>query len=258
MRTKWGILSAALSLVATSAMAQEVRSSEADPATPSTADSSEGRATNRPPAPMHAFELGIDGGYTQPFGNIDPSRPITNLADAGGAVGLTIGGRLGPHWSLGAYGQYHESTADPSFVGGTRARGVVGGILATYHILPYGMLNPYVSLGGGYRALFMLPPGPNNNETLHGLEAGRALVGVDFRVSKDIAFGPQVGATVDLFYFDDLQSAPVFFVESARPTTFIFAGAAARFDIGGARVHQGETATPAAAPAECRPVVPSQ
>ena len=51
-------------------------------------------------APRRAFELGLSGGYTQPFGEIRDDLAIRGVIIAGGAVGLALGYRFDPHWSL--------------------------------------------------------------------------------------------------------------------------------------------------------------
>lgn len=241
--TRWGLPLLAVSL-ATSApafaeeAAAESKSDTAraeDPATATDA-SEQGHVASPLLAPRRAFEIGVNAGYAQPFGNIDPSRPIGDIADAGGAVGLDLTYRVNPHWSVGGEGQFHESAPDSSLSDGTNVRGVSGTLLVSYHFLPFKFVDPYASLGLGYRGLFVVPEGTNNNETIHGVDVARALFGVDFRVSNDIAIGPLIGANATMLLFDDLQSAPAYFIQSSRPFAFIFAGAGARFDIAGKRV----------------------
>lgn len=214
-------------------------------------------------APKNAFEIGIEGGYTQPFGRLDDRNNIGDIADAGGAAGLTLAYRINPRWSLGVTGQFHGSSPDSDVETGTDIGGVAAGLLATLHILPYSRVDPYVALGTGYRVMWIAPPGPDNNQMVHGFEAGRALVGLDFRASKDVAIGPMIGADVNVFLWDNPQTGGGNQrLSGAHPSTFIFAGAAARFDIGGTRVPHNEVAItfpaaqPAAAPPVERPVQP--
>jgi peptidoglycan-associated lipoprotein len=214
-------------------------------------------------APKNAFEISVEGGYTQPFGKIDSNNNIADIADAGGAAGLTLAYRINPHWSIGATGQFHGSSPDTDVGVGTDIGGVAAGLLATLHILPFSRVDPYVSLGTGYRVMWIAPPGPDNNDMVHGFEAGRAILGVDFRASKDVAIGPMVGADVNVFLWNDPQGGTnQRLAGGVQPSTFIFAGAAARFDIGGTRVPHNEVAItfpaaqPAAAPPAPRPVEP--
>src|SRR5215217_5764650 len=51
-------------------------------------------------APRRAFEIGVNGGYSQPFGEVHGGLKIHDVASAGGVVGLALGYRFTPHWSL--------------------------------------------------------------------------------------------------------------------------------------------------------------
>jgi outer membrane protein OmpA-like peptidoglycan-associated protein len=217
-------------------------------------------------APKQAAEIGVEGGYTQPFGTLTTGRSISDIAKAGGGVGLTYAYRIDPHWSIGLTGQFHESEPSSDLGSGASVRGVATGIIATYHVLPFRTIDPYASLGTGYRFLWVVPRGTNNNDMIHGWELGRALGGVDFRVSKDVAMGPLVGADVNLFLWDRLQSTGTNQeITDVHPTTFVFAGVGGRFDIGGkripehqhvARLRRSREPQPAAGPAVTRPVLP--
>src|SRR5690348_5281294 len=66
------------------------------------------------PAPSNAFELGINGAYTQPFGKVWGDRDISSIINAGGGVTLDLGYRIIPELSIGAGVHFHESTADTS------------------------------------------------------------------------------------------------------------------------------------------------
>jgi len=217
-------------------------------------------------APKQATEIGVEGGYTQPFGTLTSGRSISDIAKAGGGVGLTYAYRIDPHWSIGLTGQFHESAPASDLGPNASVRGVATGIIATYHVLPFRTIDPYASLGTGYRFLWVVPRGANDNDMIHGLELGRALGGVDFRVSKDVAMGPLVGADVNLFLWDHLQSTGTNVeITDVHPTTFVFAGVGGRFDIGGKRVPENQhvarvrtprAAEPAAGAPVSRPVPP--
>lgn len=190
-------------------------------------------------APRAAFEIGLNGGYTQPFGKIANGRVMRDEIGAGGAVGLDLGYRLSPHWSLGFTGQYHDSGARGALDGNTDFRGVAGGVQGTYHMMPYGRVDPYLTLGTGYRLLWRATDRAGDTNLLtHGLELGKAMLGVDFRISPSVALGPVVGADVNLFLWDNPEGPignQAIASGDRRPSTFLFAGLAARFDIGGTR-----------------------
>jgi len=212
-------------------------------------------------APKRAFEIGVDGGYTQPFGNVGAGGSIHDLVTAGGAVGLALGYRFDPHWSIAATGQYHQSAAGHAF-DDTDAdiRGVAMGAQGTYHFRPYRMVDPYLTFGSGYRMLFTAPKnGPN--DMIHGVELAKTLIGLDFRVSPSVAIGPLAGADLNLFLWDNPQGATGNVRLEARPSTFLFAGLGGRFDVGGDRVPHDRVAmepvpTPAAAPPPAPPEPP--
>lgn len=187
-------------------------------------------------APRRAFELTLSGGYLQPFGEIADQRSIAEVGRAGGALGLEVGWRVTPRWSVGAYGQVHQQ--DPARqLGDATVRGMSVGVMATYHMRPYRMVDPYISFGSGYRFLWVAPA-DSANDVVHGLELGRGVFGVDFRVGNDVALGPVIGADLNLLFWENrsettTESATV---DAVRPNTFLFAGMSGRFDIGGRRV----------------------
>jgi len=213
-------------------------------------------------APRRAFELSVEGGYTQPFGRLREGEDIHSVVEAGGAAGLRLGYRFTPHWSLEGVTQYHDSTQGDIYGEGDRVdiRGVSAGIQGTYHFLPYKRVDPYASLGAGYRAMWIAPESESTPNTLiHGIQALRASFGVDFRVSEDVALGPLVGADMTVFLREAPQSGEDETIDSPRPSTFLFAGVAGRFDMGGQRVPVDEPVvamlpvpTPAAGPPPAR------
>ncbi len=188
-------------------------------------------------APRDALEIGVHGGYTQPFGEIQDGRAIMDSVDAGGAFGLDIGWRLNPRWSLGFAGQYHESMVDDRLDDATvDIRGLTATVQATIHFTPYDPVDPYVSLGTGYRGLWTIETGPRNDLMTHGFQIARGLFGVDFRVARDFALGPVVGADMTVFVWENPEG-PIGNerLSDLRLTTFLFAGVGGRFDIGGRR-----------------------
>jgi outer membrane protein OmpA-like peptidoglycan-associated protein len=203
-------------------------------------------------APRGAFELGFEGGYTQPFGELADGVPVGDIAKSGGAAGINVGYRFTPRWALSLYGQFHESSVEDNLPGDVDVRGVSTGVMGTFHARPYMVVDPYVSLGTGYRAFF-IARSQELNETLHGFQLARAMFGVDFRVSEDVALGPQVGADVNMFVSDKVEGRDIASVDSVRPSTFLFAGVGGRFDIGGRRIADDDNLPmPAAGPKPTR------
>lgn len=110
------------------------------------------------------------------------------------------------------------------------------------HVRPYDRIDPWVGLGTGYRMLWIVPEGPGNNVLHHGLELVRAKVGLDIRVSRDVALGPVIGGGVNLFLWRNPEG-PVgnTVIPDKKVSTFLFAGVQGRFDIGGQRVERTST-----------------
>jgi hypothetical protein len=187
------------------------------------------------PAPRQAFELGIDTGYTQGFGLLEPNRPLASVADAGFTVGGHFGVRMSPMASVGLAASYHTQTPDARMGSDTDLHGMVVSVEATGHFLPTNRIDPFITIGGGYRALWIVPPGTADNRMVHGFQLGKINAGFDMRATKDIAIGPFIGADVNLFVWNDPEDGPN--AQLARPvvSTFIYAGVQGRFDVGGTR-----------------------
>jgi len=190
-------------------------------------------------APRQALEVGVSTQYTQGFGDIYRGaglNRVQDVANAGLGIGFNFAYRASPGFAIGAVGQYQEFKADNRLPGGTNTRGTTAGIQADFHMAPYSRLDPWASIGTGYRILWIVPDGAANNTMYHGFELGKLQLGADVRVSKDVAMGPFVGADLNMFVWRNPEGA-VGNIElpSKRVNTFIFAGLQGRFDLGGAR-----------------------
>jgi hypothetical protein len=187
------------------------------------------------PAPSNAFELGINAAYTQPFGKVWQDRDISTIINAGGGVTLDLGYRVIPSLSIAAGVHFHESTADTSIGVANDFRGGTATLHVTYHFVPYEVVDPWLSLGTGYRVLWSVLRGADNDHFTHGIQALRALAGVDFRTTRDAAIGPFLGADVNVMVFDEVDDRESNALTSPAVNTFITVGAMGRFDIGGSR-----------------------
>jgi hypothetical protein len=195
-------------------------------------------------APKQAFELDVETGYSQGFGGLDarPNAAMATVARGGLGVGIGLGFRATPEFSIAGTFQYQELAAAPEQPQGTRVRGAGVGVEGKLHVRPYDRIDPWVGLGTGYRMLWIVPEGPGNNELNHGLELARAKVGLDIRVSRDVALGPVIGGGVNLFLWRNPEG-PVgnTVIPDKKVSTFLFAGVQGRFDIGGQRVERTST-----------------
>jgi len=181
-------------------------------------------------APRTALELRASAGYSQGVGTLDSGgQTVQDVASVGGGVDVGVGFRVSPHFSLGTYASgalYSPVTPDAS------VRSLARGFEATWHFRPYRSLDPWLSLGVGYRAFWETPPAQDTT-VWQGFEIGRLGVGVDYRISPSVALGPTIVA--DLAYFSRKAdtSAPGGFIGGAVGG-FVSAGVGVRFDFFGA------------------------
>ena len=84
--------------------------------------------------------------------------------------------------------------------------------------------------------------GADNDHFTHGIQAVRALAGIDFRTTRDAAIGPFIGGDVNVMLFDHVDGGEMSTISPAV-NTFITVGAMGRFDIGGSRTVPGATVT---------------
>jgi hypothetical protein len=232
---KLGIAGGALACActaATSAFAQGVPPPNALNAPPAESDAAD-VLTAPLRAPAQAFELGIEGGYTQGFGVVASDPRIG--AGPGGTVGVNLGYRADPHWSVGVGGQYQGYGMSGTPANPTTLRGVTADVRGAYHLAPYRRLDPYISLGTGYRLFAESPTGGGPATLTHGLELGKVEVGLDLRPSSSVAVSPVVGVDVNMFMWRASGGAEMAPPPSRGLNTFVFAGVQGRFDVGGTR-----------------------
>ena len=94
--------------------------------------------------------------------------------------------------------------------------------------------DPWVSLGTGWRALW-LSPDNGKVTSLRGLELARLQVGVDYRITKDVAIAPVIGGSVSIFVSQDSPMTRSYAdIPDKKVNVTGFVGLAGRFDFGGA------------------------
>jgi hypothetical protein len=192
------------------------------------------------PAPRRAFEVSVDLGWTQGFGSLRDGRAVGDVAGAGAALGLGLGYRAIPYVSVAATAMALGFDASSTLPQGTMVRGLAAGLEATFHVSPHRRVDPWVSLGGGYRALWEVPEGTAPTTLTHGLSLGRLAIGLDVRPSESFAVAPMIGADLDMFMWRKSSGAEAGRLEGGGVSAFLFAGLRGRFDIGGTRVPAGE------------------
>jgi hypothetical protein len=184
-------------------------------------------------APSKAFELGVEGGYTQGFGAATSDPRVG--AGAGGTVGVRLDDRIDPRWSLGVNAQYEAYGSSARQEAPATLRGMTAGVHATYHASPYSRVDPHVTFGGGWRLLAESPVGPGPTTFNGGLELGRIQVGIDLRPSESVAVSPVLGADLNLFAWRFGGGAMATPPLGTSLNAFVFAGVQGRFDVGGTR-----------------------
>ncbi|MDI3290431.1 hypothetical protein [Polyangium sp. 15x6] len=186
-------------------------------------------------APMNAFEIQVDSGYNQGFGPAVPATEGTTTTDLGGAglgAGLGLHYRANPYSSVGISGSYNMQNLPR----GAEIRGATAGIDGVFHVAPYSRLDPWVSVGAGYRMMWEQPTGRNNDMFVHGFQLAKAKVGVDIRVSESVALAPTIGGDLSMFLWRNPEGrVGTQMVDAPRLNAFVFAGVTGRFDAGGER-----------------------
>jgi hypothetical protein len=182
-------------------------------------------------APTHAVELTVGTGYAQGLGDIGAQQPrLRDFGTAGGAVQLGAGYRLTPNLTLGAYGS-----------GGMFGRGdlvdssasiytATAGFEAGWHFRPDRQLDPWVSLGSGWRGYWV--SADQGTTSLHGIELAKLQVGLDYRLSQGVAISPVIGADLSTFLTESTPQTNAYQnVSNPNVNTFLFGGVQGRFDI---------------------------
>jgi hypothetical protein len=187
-------------------------------------------------APANALELSVATGYAQGAGPIAGGmQHLEDISGPGGAVELAAAYRINPTFAVGAYGSFSTYATGDQITGDTNVLGATAGIQGIAHLRPERSVDPWVSVGTGWRGLW-LDPDQGKRTSLQGLELARLQVGVDYRVSEDIAIAPVVGGSLDLFVSQDSAMTDGYNELQDKKVNFVgFAGLAGRFDLGGRR-----------------------
>jgi hypothetical protein len=198
--------------------------------------------TTRIDAPKQAFELAVGGTYTQGLSSPAGGMGTTDLTKAGAAVELQAGYRLMPELSLSLSGEYNEFNQGDRLSSSAGTRGMVAGANATYHLLPYDRIDPWVRAGVGYRMLWVVGDATTPDTLWHGFQFVKLNVGVDLRTTEDLALGPMVGVDVNEFVWKNpTGSVGDQEISDKRVVPFVYAGLQGRFDLLGTREPRNAT-----------------
>lgn len=109
------------------------------------------------------------------------------------------------------------------------------GVQAIAHLRPDRSVDPWVSLGTGWKGLW-INPAQGKSTSLQGVELARVQLGVDYRVNRDVAIAPVVGGSLDMFLQQNSPMTSGYTDLQTKKANFTgFAGLAGRFDVGGGR-----------------------
>ncbi|GAC1518739.1 MAG: hypothetical protein NVS3B10_20660 [Polyangiales bacterium] len=202
---------------------------------PSLAGAQEAERTyveQRLPAPAQALEVTVGTGYTQGFGMFRSGVGMPQVAHEGIGVDGSAGYRIDPHFALSLGGEYQELSAQNA----SATRGLTATLAGQYHFVPQTRLDPWLEVGTGWRALWQVPAVNGGPTALtHGWQIARVRVGLDQRLSPDIAISPLIGADATTFLFQDVAGDDTA-IGNPAVSTFVFAGVQGRLDLGGTKV----------------------
>jgi hypothetical protein len=189
------------------------------------------------PAVTHALEIGVGGGYAQGAGDIGSGMSsLGDLSSAGGTAELQLGYRIIPHLELGVYGTFSGFSSGDALADSTDVLGATAGIQAAWHFLPAEAIDPWIGLSTGWRGLW-LTPDQGKNTSLQGFELARLQVGVDYRVTPEVAIAPVLGASLSMFVSQDAPGTSGYQdIDDPQANVFFFAGLMGRFDLLGTQV----------------------
>jgi hypothetical protein len=187
------------------------------------------------PAVKNAVEIGVAVGYTQGGGKLGGGMGnLEDVSHQGGTVELSLGYRILPQLSVGAYGSFAQYSRGDAIDSNTDVLGATAGIQTAWHIRPARSVDPWLSFGAGWKSLWFSPSN-GSTTSLQGIELARLQLGVDYRLSKDIAIAPVIGGSISTFVSQDMTMANQTEINDKKVSLTGFAGLSGRFDLGGVR-----------------------
>jgi hypothetical protein len=190
-------------------------------------------ALDRPVSPTQpSFEVALAGGYTQGVGGGGTFGTVQDLTGPGGTVELQLAYRRSARFSTGVYGTLAWFQRGDAIADGSRAYGATAGIQAVYHSSDNSSLDPWISVGAGWRGLWVthLDGRPSS---MHGVELLRIQLGIDYRITPRLAVAPVVAASLSIFLVENAVMPEFTSVQDKRLNLYGFTGFMGRFDLGG-------------------------
>lgn len=183
-----------------------------------------------------AFEIGVATGYAQGAGKLGGDLgSLEDVSGPGGIVEVDLGYRITPQLSFGAYGTFSKYQRGGDIASTTDVLGATAGVQAAWHLRPARSVDPWLGLATGWKGMW-LDPASGKTVSLQGLELARLQLGVDYRVSADIAIAPVIGGSLSTFISADSPMTNDLTELQGKHVAFTgFAGLSGRFDLGGHR-----------------------
>lgn len=181
--------------------------------------------------PDRTFEIAVGTGYAQGGGKLGGTLGnLEDLAGPGAAVEVDVGYRIVPQLTVGVYGTLAKSQHGDRIDSNTGVLGATAGAQAAWHFRPHVSIDPWVSLGAGWRALW-LDPDAGKVTSLQGLDVARLQLGVDYRITKEIAIAPVIGGSLSMFVSQDSPMTTGYTEIADRKVNVTgFVGLSGRFD----------------------------
>jgi hypothetical protein len=191
-------------------------------------------ALDRDVAPTRrSLEIAVGGGYTQGVGGAGSAGSVEDVTGPGGGVELQLGVRAVSGWSVGMYGTLARFRHGEELAEGTRTYSGTAGILGVWHSRESRALDPWISVGAGWRGLWLSPKGAEAT-SVHGIEVVRLQLGIDYRFTPWLSIAPVIGASASVFVVENAAMASsLTAVHDNRLNLYGFTGVLGRFDIGG-------------------------
>lgn len=112
--------------------------------------------------------------------------------------------------------------------------GAGAGVQAVLHLRPTRAVDPWLSLGTGWTSLWISQSGSKTG-SFQGLDLFRLQLGVDYRISKDVAIAPAISGGFSTFLAESYTMPGLTEISGKRVQFTGFAGLTGRFDAGGTR-----------------------
>jgi hypothetical protein len=191
-------------------------------------------ALDRAVAPTRpTFELALGAGYTQGAGGAGVIGSIEDVAGPGGTLELQLGYRTSTRFAAGLYGTVARFRHGDAIADGSRAYGATAGIQAVYHASDTRSLDPWISVGAGWRGLWLERAGAQRT-SMQGVELLRLQLGIDYRITPRLAVAPVIAASLSVFLVENAVMPMDFTaVQDKRLNLYGFTGFLGRFDVGG-------------------------